>query len=105
TVGLRLAHQINVFSNVAFFAQFAKTQSGAAAFQSGTSSDFFTTGINYSYRLARDWTANVSYTFQERNDTGGNVNANIVSASLIYDFNLYGNPTAISIAERERARQ
>jgi len=105
TIELALKHQINQASNLSFTAQFAKSQTGAEAFQTGTSSDFYTAQIIYSYRLSRDWGASVSYTYQQRNDTIGVVNTNIGLISLNYDFNLFGNPTAINIAERERGRE
>lgn len=107
TVGFSLFHQINQVSNLSLFAQFAKTTSGTAVFNTVTTSnsDFWTASIRYNYRLTRDLNAAMSYSFNLREDNTGTAKANIVMVSLSYDFNLFGNPTPLNIAERERARQ
>jgi hypothetical protein len=61
--------------------------------------------VNYSYRLAREWRSNLSYTYRERNDSSGIARSSTVLFSLARDFTLLGNPTAINQAEKERARE
>jgi len=53
--------------------------------------------------LARDWQTRLSYTYRERHDSTGTAAANVGLVSLIYNFNLMGNPAAIDLVERERA--
>ena len=81
--------------------------SQAAQFASitGGPSDFLSASVNYSYRLTRDWSTNLSYSYLQRNDSTGTVSANMVFVSLAYDFTLMGNPSAINKAAEQRARQ
>ena len=101
TAGFTLNHNINHWSSVALSANYAHTVSNT--FFSTGPADFFSAQIAYSYLLARDWRARVSYTYRERHDNTGTASANVGLLSLVYNFNLMGNPAAIDLVERERA--
>ena len=59
----------------------------------------------YSYRLARDWSTNLSYTYRQREDpTSGFVNGSTFLFGLNYSFNVMGQPGAFKSADTERAR-
>jgi hypothetical protein len=107
--GMALNHQINQLSNLAFTSQFSITNGSSQAAQfasvTGGSSEFFSASVIYSYRLTRDWSTNLSYSYLQRNDSTGTVNANMFFFSLAYDFTLMGNPGAINKAAEARARQ
>jgi hypothetical protein len=100
SVGLSLNHSINEFSNVSFATQFAHNDLG------GISSDLFSAQVGYGYRLTRELVANLSYTYNQRNDTTGFANSSTVLVGLNYDFTLLGNPTKQDEreAESDRAR-
>jgi len=61
--------------------------------------------VNYNYRLTREWNTNLSYTYHQRNDNSGTARSSTIVFTLSRDLNIFGNPTAINIAERERARE
>jgi hypothetical protein len=103
-----LTHQINSLSNLSFFASYSQTASpnGFGPLQvsqaTATKSDFFSAGVVYSYQLAREWSANISYTFRENVTTA---KSSTVLFSLSKSFTLLGNPTPIIAAENQRALQ
>ena len=101
TAGFTVNHNINYWSSVALSANFAHTASNTS-FSTGPA-DFFSAQIAYNYWLARDWRARLSYTYRERHDNTGTASANVGLLSLVYNFNLMGNPAAIDLVERERA--
>ena len=101
TAGFTVSHNINYWSSVALSANFAHTASNTS-FSTGPA-DFFSAQIAYNYWLARDWRARLSYTYRERHDNTGTASANVGLLSLVYNFNLMGNPAAIDLVERERA--
>jgi len=101
TAGFTVNHIINHWSSVALSANFAHTDSSTVV--STGPADFFSGQIAYSYRLARDWQTRFSYSYRERHDSTGTASANVGLVSLIYNFNLMGNPAAIDAVERERA--
>jgi len=102
TAGFTLSHDINHWSNIAVSANVAHTESGVNFLTTGPA-DFFSAQIAYTYLLARDWRARVSYTYRQRHDDTGTATANVGLLSLVYNFNLMGNPAAIDNVERERA--
>ena len=83
----------------------ASSQAAQFASVTGGSSDFYSASVIYSYRLTRDWSTNLSYSYLQRNDNTGTVSANMFLFSLSYDFTLMGNPGAINKAAEQRARQ
>ena len=105
SIGLSVNYAVNEFSNLSFFTKLSQSQTPAQIGASGTASDFLSAELSYSYRLTRDWRANMSYTFRQRNDDSGTVRSNTVLLTLSRDFNLLGNPSAINEAEAERARE
>jgi len=108
SVALILSHDINHWSNLSFAVRLVHipATSGNSAFtgQAGTS-DFFSASVNYRYQLTREWRTNLSYTYRERDDETGTARSNTVLFSLSRDFTLLGNPAAINVAQRERARE
>jgi hypothetical protein len=108
SIALILSHDINHFSNLSFAVRFIHIPavSGSSAFtgQTGTS-DFWSASVNYRYQLTREWWTNLSYTYRERDDETGTAKSNTVLFTLSRDFTLLGNPNAINVAERERARE
>jgi len=108
-VSLTLAHDINRLSNLALSAGFSfipATSSGSAAFgTSSSASEFFSVTGTYAYQLARDWRSSISYTYRQRSDSTGVVGSSLVLFTLSSDYTLFGNPTAINVAQRERARE
>jgi hypothetical protein len=100
TVGLALNYNINDLSSISFSTQFAHNEFA------GISSDLFSAQIAYGYHLTRELSANLSYTYRQRNDTTGFANSSLVLLGLNYDFTLLGNPAKHDEreAERERAR-
>ena len=83
SVGMALNHQINQLSNVAFTSSFSTTNSSSQVSQftsvtGGSSSEFYSASVIYSYRLTRDWSTNLSYSYLQRNDSTGTVSANMV---------------------------
>jgi hypothetical protein len=108
TVGLGLTHDINQRSNLSFATQFSfiPASQGGSAFAGQTgSSDFFSASANYGLSLTREWRTNVSYTYRQRNDDSGTGKSSTILFALSRDFTILGNPTAINLAERERARE
>ena len=105
TAGFTINHDINAWSSVGFDAHFAHTDSSVNSTNlfAGTSADFFSAQVAYSYQLARDWRTRLSYTYRQRNDDTGTARANTVLVSLVYNFNLMGNPTAYDPVDAERA--
>ena len=86
--GMALSHQINQLSDVRFTSQFSVTNSSSHSptvysRSLGGSSEFLSASVSYSYRLTRDWATNVSYTYLQRNDSTGTVNANLFFFSLV----------------------
>jgi hypothetical protein len=67
-------------------------------------SKFFSVSANYGYQLAPHWHTNLSYTYNQRNDSTGTVGASMVLATLVYDFTLLGTSNAINRAQAERAK-
>lgn len=99
SVGFTLDHRINRRSKFSLGTRFAETNID------GVVSDFFSTEVSYAYRLTRRWRTKLSYAFRERRDATGTARSNTVWFSLTRDFNVLGNPTAFSEAEKERARE
>ena len=100
SIGLSVAHTINNQSSLAFFSSVVRTVTSTTS-----NSQFFSAGLVYSYQLARDWRANLSYTYRQREDpTSGFVNGNTFLFGLNYSFNAMGKPGAFSAAEKERGR-
>jgi hypothetical protein len=103
TLGAMLSHEINQSSSWSVFTSYAQsTTPGQVGQSGGGASDFFAAGINYNYRLSREWRTNMSYTFREN---VGQAKSSTILFSLARDFTLMGNPTAINEADRERGRQ
>ena len=108
SLGISLNRQINQLSNLSFFASYVQTTSpngfGPLQFSQATAteSDFFSAGVNYSYRLAPEWSANISYTFRENVTLA---KSSTVLFSLSKSFTLLGNPSPINAAEAQRALQ
>lgn len=114
SINLSLIHGINRLSTLAFTTRFsfvpataAATAFAGSAFAGSTSSNsqFFSASVTYSYQLAREWRTFLSYTFNESKSDTGSPNGSYISFGLSRDFTLLGNPTAINVAQRERARQ
>jgi hypothetical protein len=106
-IGLALTHTINRSSTIALLANFTLTPatSGSTVIGGQTSeSEFFSGSINYSHQLAREWRTNLSYTYRQRQDNTGLARSNDFLFTLSRDFTLLGNPTAINVAENERAK-
>ena len=101
-----LNYQINSLSNLSFFASYSQTASpneiGPIQFSqaNATASDFFSAGVSYSYRLAPEWSTNISYTFRENVTVA---KSSTVLFSLSKSFTLLGNPAPINAAETQRA--
>src|SRR5262249_34713756 len=108
SIALILSHDINSRSNLSFAARFvhipATASNSAFTGQSGTS-DFLSVSALYRYQLTREWRTNVSYTYRERDDQTGIGRSSTVLFTLSRDFTLLGDPNAINVAERERARE
>jgi hypothetical protein len=79
-------------------------QIGPIQFSQATASesDFFSAGVNYSYQLTRELSANISYTFRENVTLA---KSSTVLFSLAKSFTLLGNPSPINAAENQRALQ
>jgi len=107
-VGLTLSHEINRVSNIALSTAFSYVPAAPASSTIGlgqsSPSKFFSVSVNYGYQLGREWHTNLSYTYSQRNDSSGSVGSSLVLFSLVRDFTLYGNPTAINRAQQERAK-
>ena len=101
TAGFTVSHDLNHWSSIVASANFAHTASNTS-FSTGPA-DFFSAQLAYNYLLARDWRARLSYTYRQRHDNTGTATANVGLLSLVYNFNLMGNPAAIDLVERERA--
>ena len=128
-IGLTLSHEVNRLSNLALSASFSfvPAVTGSSTFGTRSSaSDFFSASISYGYQLAREWRTSLSYTYRQSNGgtgiasggtaiasggTGiasggtGITRSNFISFTLTRDFTLLGNPTAINVAQREKARE
>jgi hypothetical protein len=106
-IGLSLSHTINRVSSLGLSAGFTVTPATSGNTILGgqsTQSDFLSASVNYSYRLAREWRTNLSYSYLQRHDNTGTVSANIVHFTLSRDFTLLGRSTPINAAESERAK-
>lgn len=100
SMSLAVSHQINNASSLSLIASVTQ-----AVTSTSPQSQFFSAGVIYSYRLARDWNANLSYTYRQREDpTSGFVNGNTFLFGLNYSFNAMGKPGAFKSADTERAR-
>jgi opacity protein-like surface antigen len=107
SVGMAVKYDINPLSDLSFFTQFAHNDFSSDFNGNGSGpEDLFSVGVGYRYRLARDWSTDLSYRYRQRNNSSGFANANIVQFGLNYDFTLVGNPNAWDErdAERQRAR-
>jgi hypothetical protein len=106
---LTLNYGINHWSNLTFTGAFtfvpATTGNSIFGGQSNAESEFFSASVGYNYRLSREWNTNLSYSYLQRNQSSGTVRSNLFQFTLSRDFTLLGNPTAINLAERERARE
>jgi hypothetical protein len=102
TAGFTVSHDINFWSNVTLGAYYAHTDSGTNNLIAAGGADFFSAQVAYSYRLSRDWRTRVSYTFRERHDNTGTATSNTGLLSIVYDFNLMGNPAALDPVEVQR---
>jgi hypothetical protein len=102
SVGMVLNYDIDRLSNVSFYTHFAHN-----AFNGISPENLFSVGVGYQRRLARDWSANLSYSYHQRDNASGFASANTVLFGLKYDFTLVGNPAAPDEreAERQRARE
>ena len=113
---------VNRLSNLALSASFSFVPAATGSSTFGTessASDFFSASISYGYQLAREWRTSLSYTYRQSNGgtgiasggTGiasggtGITRSNLISFTLSRDFTLLGNPTAINVAQREKARE
>ena len=100
SMSLAVSHQINNASSLSLIASVSR-----AVTSTSPQSQFFSGGVIYSYRLAREWNANFSYTYRQREDpTSGFVNGNTFLFGLHYSFNAMGKPGAFNAADTERAR-
>lgn len=106
TVGLSTNHQINELSSLSASAQFAQTSSSNEGDSSNSTNPvFYSASVKYSYKLTRNWSAYISYTYRQRDDETGATNSNTILFALTRDFNVLGNPTLIDEAKKERARE
>jgi len=107
-IGLTLTHGINRLSNLTLSAAFSYVPAAPASSTIGlgqsSPSKFFSISANYGYQLAQHWHTNLSYTYNQRNDSTGTVGASTVLATLVYDFTLLGTSNAINKAQAERAK-
>jgi hypothetical protein len=55
----------------------------------GSAVDVYTAGFDYSYKLARDWTAGLSYKFSHRHTDTATANSNAVVLSVKHDMTLW----------------
>ena len=101
TLGSTLNYDVNHSSSIWIGTQFAHIANDAFV---GGASDSASAQIGYGYKLAREWRANMSYTYRVRNDVNGSAQSSTVLVGLVYDFTLMGNPTAFNAAEAARAR-
>ena len=101
TAGFGIAQDINPWSRLTFFADYAHTESGINLLTSDA--DFFSAQVAYSYQLARDWRSRLSYTYRQRDDDTGTAQSSTVLLSLVYNFNLIGNPSVFDPVEQQRA--
>ena len=107
-IGLTLSHDVNRLSNLVLSASFSfiPATTGSSTFGAQSSaSDFFSASISYGYQLAREWRTSLSYTYRQRNDDTGIARSSLILFTLSHDFTLLGNPTAINVAQREKARE
>jgi hypothetical protein len=103
SIAMSVNHTVNSLSNLSFFSSYSQASSPGQIGQAGAAvSDFFSAGVSYNYQLSRYWRTNVSYTFREN---VGQAKSSTILFSLSRDFNVLGNPTAITQAEAERSRQ
>ncbi len=103
SVSMSISHAINSVSNISFNSSYSQASSPSQIGQTGGAvSDFFSAGVNYNYQISREWRTNVSYTFRE---SVGQAKSSTILFGLSRDFNVLGNPTAITQAENERSRQ
>ncbi len=108
TIGLHVDHKINDLARLSAFAQFAETNSSGQIGQSNSNANnsfFYTASIDYSYKLTREWRANLSYTYRQRDDNTGTARSNTVLFALSRDLNILGNPSPINEAQHERQRE
>jgi hypothetical protein len=101
TAGFSITHDINAWSKVFFAGNYAHTAAGTNLLTSDA--DLFSATVGYSYQLARDWHSRIAYTYRLRDDNNGTPHSSTVLLSLVYDFNLLGQPTAFDPIEQERA--
>ncbi len=101
TAGFGVAQDINAWSRLTFFADYAHTASGTNLLTSNA--DFFSAGVAYSYQFARDWNSRLSYTYRVRDDNTGTAQSSTVLLSLVYNFNLIGKPSVFDPVEQQRA--
>lgn len=110
-VGLTISHRINQKDTLTFLTQVTRSTNGTAAggeFGASTStqqSEFFTAVLTYDTQLSRYWRGTASYAFRERHDTTGTATSSTILLGLSYDWNIYGNPSPVNVALRERARE
>src|SRR6185312_3742197 len=89
SVGTALSHQINQLSSVSVAGSFSATNSSPQFSQftsvtGGSSANFYSASVIYSYRLTRDWATSLSYSYLQRSENTGTVSANMFLFSLSY---------------------
>lgn len=94
SIGLTLNHDINFFASLTFFTQFSHLETAETANTGPTASDNFTASADFGYKLAREWRANLSYTYRQKNDATGLAKSSTVLIKLARDFTLYGKRAA-----------
>lgn len=110
-VGLTIVHRINQKDTLSFLTQVSRSTSGpgggdfTATTTSTQQSEFFTAVLTYDTQLSRYWRGTASYAFRERHDITGTANSSTILLGLSYDWNIYGNPSPVNVALRERARE
>jgi hypothetical protein len=111
-VALTVVYRINTKDTLSFLTQVSRSTSGNgpgggefAATGSTQQSEFFTAVLTYDTQLSRYWRGTASYAFRERHDTTGTATSSTILLGLSYDWNIYGNPSPVNVALRERARE
>ena len=103
TAGFTVNHDINYWSNVALHANFAHDRIQTTPTCWRDPADFFSAQVAYSYWLARDWRARLSYTYRQRHDDTGTASANVGAAVAGLQFQPDGQPARPSIPSSANA--
>jgi hypothetical protein len=97
TVSLSVRQDINPISAIAVAATYSHVTAPPGSNSilidqttvTGNAVDVYTAGIDYSYKLARDWNAGLSYKFSHRRSDTTSANSNAVVLSVKHDMTLW----------------